>query len=253
MIIYSNIDNNISLWNYEISRSPAIMSQMTICIAALADNKKSVFFCADQMISLPIGQQVNRTDINKITKLTENCSVLSAGILGFTDDVLNGAKNIISDALTPKKSSFSVAEIASIVGQAYIEKRRSHIERTILQPKGISYSNLSALKELPEFMTNEINATINFNSYIDASFIIVGKDHDECHMYKLVFPGSLSSVDSEGYAAIGNASPIAENMIVKSGFQRNKSLEEVKKIILLAKKSCEVMPGIGETTTEGSF
>ena len=121
-------------------------------------------------------------------------------------------------------------------------------------PKGLKLAdNTSHYKDIPDALIYEINNNVtNFN--FDAMFIIAGYNTDgKCHIYKVYNPGLAYCYDTEGYTSIGNGSVIADYSIQKSGYQKTKSITDVKTTILEAKKVSEHAPGIGALTSEGEL
>jgi hypothetical protein len=233
-----------------------MLKSMTVCIAALSNNSEKVFYCADQLATFnTTTQQVNRPDIEKITKIVPNCVILYAGTFGVTDEIIKEVKNIVLEKQkTGGQTSFAVEEIAEIVRQSFVKIRNTFTERNFLEPKNLTLSTyISRYKELPDVVINEINNNLtNFN--LDGIFIVAGYNLDGiCHIYKIYNPGMVMNCDTEGFASVGSAFLISDYQIAKGGYLKTKDIEDVKKIVLQAKKYSEYMPGIGETTSQGEL
>jgi 20S proteasome alpha/beta subunit len=229
------------------------LSTMTVCIAALADEGRSVVYCADKMSTSPeLFMQVDRPDIEKIINVTDNCVVLFAGAFGYIDEVLKSAQKEINKE--KHGGILEVEKVADCFRDIFKKVREQWVEKSVLEPKGLKFSDyISHYKDIPDALIYEINNNVtNFN--LDAMFLVVGYNSDgKCHIYKVYNPGLSYCYDTEGSSSIGNAAIVADYSILKSGYLKTKTTEEVKKILLEAKKISEHMPGIGALTSDGEI
>jgi len=231
----------------------AILKAMTVCIAAIADDGKSVVYCADRMATYPASfTLVDRPDIEKIVKITDNCAVLFSGAFGYIDEVLK----LTQKEITKEKRGgiLEIEKVADCFKNTFKVVRDQWVERSVLEPKGLKLADyISHYKDIPDALIYEINNNVtNFN--LDAMFLIVGYNPDgKCHIYKVYNPGLSYCFDTDGSTSIGNASLIADYSIQKSGYLKTKTAAEVKTIILEAKKISEHVPGIGTLTSEGKL
>jgi len=116
---------------------------MTVCLAAISDDGKVVNYCADKMVSNAATlSQVDRPDIDKFMKLTENCVILFSGALGYIDEVIRVAQKEISR--DKHNGIIEVEKAAEDIRDAFKKVRDQWVERSILEPKGLKLADGSA-------------------------------------------------------------------------------------------------------------
>jgi 20S proteasome alpha/beta subunit len=233
--------------NYEIlEMQGAILKGMTVCIAALSDNGKKALLVADKMVTSQGALPYQKEDAEKIIKINDNVSVLSAGSLTETQTILG---NVIK-TLGAKKY---VKEIAEYINEKYLEYLFTILERQHVIGRGIeggipafyNDKNLNlSVEERKEITT--ILSTYNLNS--NTAFIVCGKESDGTYRIYTCGPNPrfIPSLVTEYYASIGSGATYALNSILFSDYKPSMTLVEVRKIVLEAKKRAEKSHDVGE-------
>jgi 20S proteasome alpha/beta subunit len=218
---------------------------VTICIAAIADNKKSVIVAADKMLSLtnPVPYQFEPKDLSKIYKL-DNCAVvMAAGNTIFCDEVSRLAVQKVSGS--EDKSRQKVVEL---VLDAYHEVRRRMVVDSVLKPRQMTYEEyLDKQKTLHDSVVANIENAITENN-IGIELIIAGYDQGEAYINIVQHPGISVSLDVVGYACIGIGAPHAQIHMIESNYEKSLSVKEITKMVKAAKKKSEYAPGVGQGT-----
>lgn len=219
---------------------------MSVCIAALAENKKKMVLAADQMIisSIPIPYQYETADVKKMYQLTDDSTVLIAGNALFGYEIIDHALKKINDE---QPDSFD--KIAEILRSEYQNYRRRLIEEHILEPRGLDLNtyyenqlklNMAVVQEIETSLVNES---------IGVDMIIGGYDGKHCHVYSITHPGVLLSHDAIGFVCVGIGAPHATYHLIGSHYDTSLDVGEVEKLVLGAKQKSEVAPGVGKETT----
>lgn len=218
---------------------------MTICLAAICDNGKSVVLISDSMIT---GEHLSiefEHKTPKIIVLTENCAVATAGdALAHTE--LFEAVNLKVDKLrTPR-----IAEIVECIKSCYVDLRQREVKERILNPRGIP--NLRTFYQIQGSLVREIALTIQ--SEIDSyeyglEILIGGIDEAGAHIHLVDDPGTSVAFDSIGYHAIGSGYPHAVTTLIANDYHQQFSLPKALLITYQAKKIAERAPGVGSKIT----
>lgn len=224
---------------------------MTVCIAALSENRKKCHMISDCMVTANTGgftYESETSSIQKIKKVEEDFYVLSAG------DALSGSsilteyeettknKNKISTDNTSNKDRLNILQII------YHSFKNKKFADLYLNPRGIDdlshYTNIQSRlnPQVVQFIESQLSI---FN--IDVEFLISCKDKDGiCHIYTL--NQTLVCHDAVGYACIGSGSPHSFYSIIGSNYSVDLKESEVIKILKEAKKNSEVAVGVGLKT-----
>jgi len=225
---------------------------MTVCIAALSDNKKKAVLVADKLLTNR-GTFSNQTNGDgKIFTMNENVKVMYAGGASEALTIIDKAKKSIG-------SKKWVLEIAEHVNQKHLEYLQDILINTHLIPRGIKsiaeyYRGQNFNIDIPT--KNLIDTALTTHNLINAVFFIVcGKDSDGLFKVYLLSPNprTIPSLVITDYAAIGSGSNHALFSIIhsKEKYSHLLSSEKIKKILLEAKKKAEKDPDVGkETDTE---
>ena len=220
---------------------------MTICIAALAEDGRSVVVAVDQMITanIPISYQFETLNVKKIYDLPgKNAVVLTAGNAIYAFEIME----ILMRKVQSENSIESIEQIAEEARKIYQDIRRKHVIERFIQPRGLSLSSyLTNQKTLHEGVVNEIEKALqNFN--IDVELIIAGANKDLCHIYNVSHPGVSDCHDPVGYVCVGSGAPHAMYNLIGSTYKKSDEINKVKRLVKAAKKKSEVAPGVGKET-----
>lgn len=226
---------------------------MTVCIAALAEKRKKAVLVADRMITakIPIGFEFETDEVRKISELSDDVYALTAGDTLASYKILENCRRELGQQLKPPRGRLlSVQEIAEIVRVQYQNYRRDMVVKKFLEPRGMNLDYYHANQQrMTSSVVNEVEDQL-LNYDINVEFIIAGYDVDEhCHLYTITHPGLLTTNDALGYVSVGSGAPHAMYSMIDSSYSKDKSLEDVKKMVLDAKKKSEKAPGVGELTT----
>lgn len=222
---------------------------MTVCIAALYNNGKGCVMVSDQMVTahFGLGYEFENDEVTKIAQIDSAipCYALIAGNVVFANEVFNKAESGIRD-----KGIASIDGIANSIRDAYQNVRRIHVVRNEIEPRGLTLDTYyqHQQKITPSIVKVIDDALYNWNPKV--SYIIAGKEEGSCHIYNVINPGDYSCVDCVGFTAIGTGAPHAIFSLIESGYKKSMGKEEVKEIVLNAKKRSEVAPGVGKQTKE---
>ncbi len=220
---------------------------MTVCIVALAEDKKKAVLIADKMLTTSglLPSQVDG-NANKIFKFNDNFSVLWAGGVADALSILEEAKKNIGSKRTVK-------ELAEHINNKHLEYLHGIIERSAIIGRGLKdihtfyFDKSLNLDQNVRGQIDQALATHNLNS--NTSFIVCGKDNDG--IYKIYSLGSnprnIPQLIIEDYCVIGSGEIYARASILGSEkiYKSSLSIDNVKKIILEAKKKSESDPGVG--------
>ncbi len=223
--------------------------EMTICIAALAENGSKLVIAADQMITanIPISYEFETDDVQKIYNITDKCYVLTAGNALFACEIVKSAKMKI-DAI---QGNHTVQSIADIVRQEFVKFRNTVITRNVLEPRGITLADYYKVQQqlVPGVIQEIENALVNSN--IGVELIVAGQnDGGDCHIFTITHPGQLLSHDAIGHVSVGSGAPHATYYLIGSTYKKSLSVGQVRRMVLNAKKKSEVAPGVGKATTD---
>lgn len=227
-----------------------VVNLMTVCIAALAENKKRAIVLADQMITarIPVAVEYETEDVTKMYELAHDIYALSAGdALHANKIITNAQKQIRQRGFSSSSENISIEDVVEIVRVEYQNHRRNVVTRLFVETRGLTLrSYYDAHSHLNPRIINDIDDKLNHYD-INVEFIIVGLSTDsECHIYTVTHPGISTQNDVLGYISVGSGGPHAMYAFIYSGYSKQKSLEEVKNIVLQAKKFAEKAPGVGE-------
>ncbi|HUW24780.1 MAG TPA: hypothetical protein VMW04_04105 [Patescibacteria group bacterium] len=219
---------------------------MTICIAAMAENGKKIVVAVDRMITanFPISYEFETDDVPKIYRLGGNAVAMSAGNALNAHEVIEKANNQIKNQQISK-----IEQILEVLRRSYQDyRRRLVIERT-LEPRGLTLDNYYTMQQkLVPAVVQEIESQLT-NFSLQVELIVSGcRDEEECHLYTITHPGINLLHDAIGYVSIGSGAPHAMYYLIASDYKKSLPVEEVKKIVLAAKKKSEVAPGVGKQT-----
>ena len=106
---------------------------MTLCIAALADDRKTLIMAADRMVSVPFIE--SEPEISKIFPLNQNWWVMLAA------ESLAGAFPIIDNVKARMNSmtNIDVESVSALIASCYQEERLRRAEAEFLLPHGAAH------------------------------------------------------------------------------------------------------------------
>lgn len=212
---------------------------MTVCIAALADNGTEAVLVADKLVTTHgiLPYQIDMA-AEKIVKINDEVSVMFCG--GLTD-----ATVVIENSIKNIGSNKWVGEVANLVNQKHLEYLLEILTRQQLTTRGIKDVNefykeyTQKLDENTKKSIDEVLTTHSLNS--NPQFIVCGKEADGT--YKIYWlsnnPRNIPILMTTGYSTIGSGSGYAGFSMIQSKYNQSLTAEEVKVILMKAKKEAE--------------
>jgi 20S proteasome alpha/beta subunit len=186
---------------------------MTVCIAALCDNRKAIILAADKMIGSHAIEA--EAEIHKILRLHKDWQVMLAGNdVAPAFEIVDSAKKKLS-----KGKSFSVQEVEHAVVESYREKRLAEAASQHLAPRGWTPEtfNSPSANALPESLRLAIDSAIE-NHRLDLELLVAGFDRNgQGHIFSVSDydnRGAARRFDIPGFQAIGSGSHGANYMMM---------------------------------------
>lgn len=219
--------------------------KMTICIAAMCEDGKSLVVGADKEITAAGLSLKFSHDEKKIDTLTDKCVVLSAGDALVASDIIQKTKEKI-------KTEMSVQKISETLKENFIAIHLDRVEKVILNPLGYNWQEFKdkAGVQLPGKIYENVNQAIfNFGLNL-CEFLIAGLDKNGAHIFRVFYAGMaggnwIEVCDKLGYRAIGSGCPHSYAILAMSHQYKGLKLEDTLFNIYCAKKSAEMAPGVG--------
>jgi len=213
---------------------------MTVCIAALAENEKSVVLASDKMISKQMPPIEYEHDVEKIVKMTDNFYVLIAGTVNNAIDIINKAKPQIRENQNPNEKFEKMKK-------AYADYRDEKIVDEILRSQGFhSLQDFQSRQQsLNQNVANQIQGLIG-KANLQTIMTLVAFDNEKCHLKVLIHPGSL--VNPIEYATTGSGELHATQSLIGAKYKKSDDLDAATYLVFEAKKRAEVAPGVGLLT-----
>ena len=215
---------------------------MTICIAALADNEKSVVLASDKMVSQQMPLIEYEHTVEKIVKMNDHFYVLIAGTVNHAVAILDRARPEI------KENSGHNAKF-EVMKNAYIEYREQQIVDGVLRPQGIrsmdDFQNRHRVL-LPDISASVQHLVMHFNLKVVLTLVALDQHQQKCHIRVLGHPGqNLFPLE---YASTGTGDMHAVQSLIGAHYQKEKELETATYLVYEAKRRAEVAPGVGLLT-----
>ena len=216
---------------------------MTICIAAICD-EKYVVVVTDRMITVIVPnieyEQRGRT---KAIEVTPNCIATTAGSALAYTPIFRDAKIDID-----KGSIKAIGAIAEITRRSYTKARDQVLEEAILGSVGLSLDTFyERNKDLqPSLAANIFQRMQTFKHPL--WIIIAGADDTGGHIWHIETPGRKVSFDNMGFHAIGSGQHHAISTFIANEFDPTIDLSHGVAIAFEAKRRSEKATGVGKST-----
>lgn len=173
---------------------------MTLCIAALCENRKTLIIMADKMLG--IGFIEAELAIEKIIQIHQNWWVMIAGNdITPVFDILDWSKKRLAE-----EEECNVDKIMQVLSANYQKKRLDSAEAEYLKTRGWSMEKFVAEGNngLPPVVFQEIDRQIQ-RYKLEISLLVGGFDEEGVgHIFSVDNPGVTRRHDIPGYYAIGN-------------------------------------------------
>ncbi len=214
---------------------------MTVCIAALCEDKKRLILAADHMIGDDNVQ--GESDTPKVLRLQRNWRVMiSANDLCAAVEIVQEAKKNI------RSESASADEVRNAVMNAYTRVRE---QRALHESLGTAWT-LKEFKrdgraKLPVSIHKKAIETLAEHN-LEVSLLVCGFDQVRGSIFQIEHPGVCLDQSRFGYAVIGSGFVLANASLVHCGIHAKMSLEEAAYYVVEAKAAAERAPGVGLRT-----
>lgn len=223
---------------------------ITICIGTICDNKNRAIAIADRMITDDALSIEFEHEEKKITQISENCIVMTAGSSTSFQEIL---EPIISKFKGKKPK---ITEITEEIAKSYNEIRKKKIDEKYFRPRGLSINKFYEEQAgLSERLIERLDSVVDQFEFPDLDFpagleiLVVGVD-DKAHIYAIDNPGTIMPFDELGWRCIGSGYPQAENSLISNKFNPSSSFNKALYLTFEAKKKAEVSPGVGKIHTD---
>lgn len=218
---------------------------MTVCIAALAEDKKKLYAISDCMISLnaPLPYQYETKDVPKIIELNDQSIMMIAGNTLFGNEIAEIAKEKV-------EATDSMPEVAEKVRAAYQEYRLHLVEDAVLKPRKLTLDEYQEKQlTINQEVVNSIETALT-ETDINVDIIVAGSNGTRCHIYTITHPGIVVSNDALGYACVGIGAPHAQLHFIDGKYEKSQTLAQVKELVTQAKSRSENAPGVGKESID---
>jgi hypothetical protein len=227
---------------------------MTVCVAAVCDDGKSIILVADKMIG--IGFIESEPDIHKLLQLHKDWWVLFAGDdISPVFDIIDYSKEAIlkkqeKNKLSPD-SPIPLVTAMEVIRESYERKRSEEAESLYLKPIGwdIASFNAGGQNSLSDF--GEIKANLA-NYSLSIELLVAGFSEGRGYVFSLVGYGSEKGLikrhDIPGFSSIGSGGTGAVYMMYYREMSYKKPAREAVYYAMEAKLFGEQASGVGEKT-----
>lgn len=218
---------------------------MTICMAAICDDGRSVVTASDKMLTASFLALEFEHPEAKIGVLGSHCLSLSAGDALAATDLLAASGDLAQKLQAP-----TVEMITNDVKEKFIALRQQNIEDNIFRPRGFNFRDFyqkGLISQIPGELAMLLDSQVQ-KSRFDVDLLIAGIDQSGAHIYGVRDPGVVACYDGLGYHAIGSGERHALLNIIGSNYQRSRGLNEAVYAVFEAKKHAELAQGVGVAT-----
>jgi 20S proteasome alpha/beta subunit len=216
---------------------------MTLCIAALCEDRNTIVLAADKMIEQ--GFVEAELEIEKIARLHPDWWVMFSGTVPNVFDIIDRA-----EADLAKSEHHRTMDVVRILEECYKEKRLRLVEATHLTPRGWSMAQFQEYgreKFGDAYFQNLDMAIAAFA--MDLELIVAGFDSTgKAQLFTLRHPGQADRQDIPGYIAIGKGMFGALYFMFYRGMSVGMSAAEALYHVCEAKNFGYQAGGIGEET-----
>lgn len=218
---------------------------MTICLALVCDNGKSIVAVADRMVSDDSLSLEFEQETRKIELIGDSFAALTAGDALAHIELIRDASEEISKLGQPR-----VRNVADAVKQCFIQHRQALAETLVMQRAGLDYDTfLEKQQNLSETFVLALSSEYQ-SVELGVELLLVGVDPPDAHLYVISDPGIVACFDSIGYAVIGSGQPHAEGFLTEANYSRQISLKRGILLAYFAKRRSERAPGVGSRFTD---
>jgi hypothetical protein len=175
---------------------------MTVCVAALCDNRKTLILAADKMVG--VGYIESDLDIEKALRIHRDWWVMIAGNdVSPAFDIIDNIKNRVK-----KKNGVSVSSLTRIATEEYLAKKKAVFETANLDPLGWNMKRFNSEESrqiLPAQLRVELYTKMAQHQ-LDINLLFAGFDRGQGHVFHLgkSTRGVAKRHDIPGFYVIGS-------------------------------------------------
>ena len=218
---------------------------MTICLALVCEDGKSLVAVADRMVSDASLSLEFEQRTRKIERIGDRFAALTAGdALRHTDLIRDASVEIL------KLNQPTVREVVEAVEDCFIRHRQTLAEKIVLQRIGLDFDTfLNQQQNLLDSLVLGLSSEYR-SVELEVDLLVVGLDRSGAHLYEISDPGTAECFDSIGYAVIGSGQPHAEGFLTEADYSPEVSLNRGIWLAYVAKRRSERAPGVGSRFTD---
>src|SRR5271166_2593196 len=219
---------------------------MTVCIAAMCQDRKAIVLAADKMIG--VGYIESEPDIEKYFQIHRDWWVMIAGDdIDPAFDIVERVKNRLG-----RGASASAAKVTEVVTEAYMEKRDADAESLYLKPLGWTLKKFNTAigrSVIPDQLRVELYAKI-MRHQLNLSLLVAGFQRSKGYIFHIGnrTHGIAKRCDIPGFCAIGSGGIGAEYMMFYRDYSSNLPVRWAVYVVLEAKLFGEQASGVGGRT-----
>ena len=217
---------------------------MTVCIAALCDNRKSLLLVADRMIGLAIAEA--ELNIRKTMPLHPDWWVMIAGNgIAPAFDIIDAARGKL-----PQSDSVTVDAAMDAVADAYHAKRLSIAETRYIKSRGDTLAEFRAtgVNRYPKTLYREIDTKID-DFELPLTLLVAGFDKNGVgQIFIVTDPGEAHRQDIPAFASIRSGKYTAEASLLYRKMNPHMTLPKAVYFVFEAKVAGERASGVGVDT-----
>ena len=215
---------------------------MTICIAAIAD-EKYVIMAADRTITLNLEpMEFGHGHSSKLYELTPGVILGAAGAPVYLPEFI--------EAFRRQKAKRADQDWVRMASDAMTNLRRLKIEQQILRKFGWDYATYEKYYSEGNLLEAHARKILEeMDRYHLCVHLVSGSIHDgRGSIHGIEDPGAVDCFDAIGYTATGSGENYAMQTLVRSDYTSATPLEEAVYHVFEAKKAAEQATGVGRRT-----
>jgi 20S proteasome alpha/beta subunit len=220
---------------------------MTVCIAALCDNRKAIILAADKMVGSHAIE--SEAEIHKVLHLHKDWRVMLAGNdISPAFEIIDSAKKRLS-----KGKTFTVQEVENALVESYREQRLAGAGSQYLAPRGLTLEmlNSAASSILPESLRLSLDGAMEAYR-LELELLVAGFDRNgRGHIFSISDydnRGAARRHDIPGFQAIGSGSHGANYMMMYRSLSPPLPIRWALYLVLEGKYFGELASGVGSRT-----
>jgi len=216
---------------------------MTQIIGVICDDGEKAIAVSDRMITTADLSLAFEHESRKISHISTNCVVLTAGSALVHDPILKAVRLKFKDKPKPL-----IYDVTNEIKKEYQDLRLKLIEDEIFRARGFTIQDFyKNQKELHDAIVMELNEEMKKYD-LGLQMIVLGVDSEGAHLYHVGNPGTATPFSSLGFCCIGTGQQHADRTFAYRKYAVTFPLKKALYIIFEAKKRAEMAGGVGVTT-----